>query len=1282
MYRGAALALVLIVLAAGTPPAFAASELELAPRAGSIVATRWVGRPFLSPFEVDLRLAVRNASSTTAAAGVVGRVTASRAPAAIVDGVATFGTVGPGATVPSTDTVTLRISSPLDVFRLGTSLQVAFTYAVGNQPPTARVTAGAPVYVASPVAVDGSTSSDPEGTTLTFEWTLAGRPTGSAATLTGTGPLISLIPDVPGVYSVRLTVSDGQASSSPATVTLQATSRPVLQGVATDLATAFITDLDLGPVTPADVDPASNVILSRLLVMLDASATVGQVNAAAAAVGATLAYTRRGSTLLTLSVPRQPTVQALHAIAATLEAQPGIVMATHDAVASVDVLPTTPDGKPVDSSTLKHLLSTRFPAAWNAGRLAAGCTPAGQTAIVHDGFAPIAPFGLATQLPSFVPVVLGSSIRNDQHGYDVAMVLAAEHDGVVPTGAHAAGECLRLEGISWGLLGAYQLIDQLVQRLSALSENTVVNLSYGFGAPAVCGAATSTTCTSFDLAAAPAGQIRNYVEAQVLKTLYWATHGLNDVVSARALFTVAAGNDLGTSVADVYPGFADARFHNAVIAMRTLPNAAREYTRDDLWGGGGAAADARLSVAQATAVQSQFAALNKLSLLVQLTDHSLSVGATVPSLLPMPAVFSNLGPDVWAVGQNIPRSDGRTITGTSFAAPTVAGLASYLWTLSPELRAADVSRTTNLIRQNARSVGGILLIDAYATALAIDRPGAMPVRRAILDLTKDDRFDDLDVQRYLEAFAATSRPDFGREDLNGDGMVGGGFTTAMDLDAANYDGERGVLERITLSIEGVSVKFDEERVTDLQALCYLAYSALYAPDRTDERRALLAERCTPRLQATGGVYRSALAPGTLGTALLIRLRGVDNAPPTAPVTVSVVGPAGWAGGAVQRVTYPAGASRSWFVFDAPLVAGLYTVTAGLDGETLSFDFDVDGSRSLAPPTGLTARAASSSEAQGSWASVSGAASYLARVVDSTGGTPVTVPPARFTMDTRATLGDLPLQLGRDYRYQVWALSTSLQTRESALPPRFDVSFNRVPFQLDMQISPAPVQAEPGASITLTANYSSRVTNRQTSWSATAGAIVVTGPNTARWTAPSQPFSGRITATNAADPGIADSVGAAVNEILCGGVSAKESWEGEWIVTPEPEPTNGWALFYDPQFAGGACLREPLRTFFEKGGRVRITGFDVTILEPAGISWESARSPFNFIGPNDTNYSCASVTIRGQPVIMLNHPDSGAGNLFGATRRVEGDEVITRAIFRLGDARVNRSCEWPVRMTRP
>jgi hypothetical protein len=82
----------------------------------------------------------------------------------------------------------------------------------GNQAPIAVAGADQSVRVGSAVQLDGSESIDPDGDSITYEWTLI-RPGPSAAVLSGdTTAEPTFVADVEGTYKVELQVYDGVLS--------------------------------------------------------------------------------------------------------------------------------------------------------------------------------------------------------------------------------------------------------------------------------------------------------------------------------------------------------------------------------------------------------------------------------------------------------------------------------------------------------------------------------------------------------------------------------------------------------------------------------------------------------------------------------------------------------------------------------------------------------------------------------------------------------------------------------------------------------------------------------------------------------------------------------------------------------------------------------------------------------------------------------------------------------------------------------------------------------------
>lgn len=87
--------------------------------------------------------------------------------------------------------------------------------AAANQMPTARIVVPATATVGQAVVFDGSTSSDPDGTIASYQWTVSG----AVGTLSGVKPSYTFA--APGTYIVSLVVTDnlgGQSTSVASTI--------------------------------------------------------------------------------------------------------------------------------------------------------------------------------------------------------------------------------------------------------------------------------------------------------------------------------------------------------------------------------------------------------------------------------------------------------------------------------------------------------------------------------------------------------------------------------------------------------------------------------------------------------------------------------------------------------------------------------------------------------------------------------------------------------------------------------------------------------------------------------------------------------------------------------------------------------------------------------------------------------------------------------------------------------------------------------------------------------
>lgn len=632
--------------------------------------------------------------------------------------------------------------------------------------------------------------------------------------------------------------------------------------------------VDLQPVGVDGTQIRDGVFLTRLDVSLYPSATVGELNAALTRIQGGIVSMTRGSSFLTIAIPPADTIAALEQVATLLSAQPGVAIAgvAHEA-RPLRVF----DGTSLnDITNISHLLPSRFPAAWNlasaitdpSGTL---CVPSSVPVLMADDFGPTPPDGFSTLVPAFpAPAAATRPLTpaEAQHGYDVTLVLGAQ--GI---GANPIRSCLNLRPVQSAALTPLQALTILIGSMPATGR-FLVNYSLGSGGD-IC---KSSPCQ-------PPRDVLRAPLSRAAEALYWKAQTRDRW--ARFLIVAAAGNERAEESTAIYSGMGDSRFTSAITiaGARSLVTNYTFVFDPLLWTPPPAFAAAGFEPLRSTESEAVAVAqvATDLGLIGVVPDNVIVVGSATsqspdsvltahvtPEQL-AEAFFSDAGAEVLAVGENI--FGQAELLGSSYAAPQVTGLASFLWALSPDLRDTQpVSVTRRAILANTRN----RVIDAYATVLSLD-PAAVPtaatasIRRTLLDVDENGGFDERDVDTFLRRFfvengstitrqaAPGTIADFSRYDLNGDG-----FTTAgarrerFDLDRVGSTQYGATLYSVvSQDIEGQEIRFDETALTDLEILCYYAYSPLYQGN-PDARKDLLDGRCGLSIQPASVT----LAPGT------------------------------------------------------------------------------------------------------------------------------------------------------------------------------------------------------------------------------------------------------------------------------------------------------------------------------------------------------------------------------------------------------------------------------------
>ena len=625
-------------------------------------------------------------------------------------------------------------------------------------------------------------------------------------------------------------------------------------------------------------DISNGFLLRRLLVTLQATATIGQVNAAGRAVGALgITSAEPGSLVVLFEVPRQPDVAALQALAKKLRSQPGIAFAWPGQTARTAVLPEFSPGVPVATEGLSHLLANRFPQAWNARAAApADCLPRSVSVYVWDEFGDLNArpnFFLQVDASSFIGDPSGPGPSQTGHGYDVTTVLAGRFDANTPTGVNGFKDCLLIHEEEADGLDFLESIRRVVRHLAADGDARVVlTTSLNFRTDGFCGPQSDQACDAASVRATPPETLRGAIVARATLAGEWARLNNAAGLATKVLFTQSAGNvdpePAGFLPAN-YLGFRTAGLSSAIALATQITSLTGLLTDTSLWAPSTDPTLPTFTFDAATAAQfiqssPDFNPANATSPANLLIVDSGTDGEVLEDI--KQSDFSYLGADVRAVGENIVL-DGNVVKGSSFSTPQVAGLVAYLWNLSPSLLAQPVTATVDLIRRTSRTTANsptVPVVDAYAAVLQLDNVTGSPaagapgsIRRGLLDANADGVFDALDLQKFAAAFGLANPDtptipasrDFSRFDLNGDGYTGGIVIAAFDLDVNGLDDTgQARINTVEELVEGFDVGFNEAALSDIQVLCYYAYSPAYATDgggQNDQLRTQLlgAEHC-------------------------------------------------------------------------------------------------------------------------------------------------------------------------------------------------------------------------------------------------------------------------------------------------------------------------------------------------------------------------------------------------------------------------------------------------------
>jgi hypothetical protein len=662
----------------------------------------------------------------------------------------------------------------------------------------------------------------------------------------------------PGVNTIRVRASDRAGNAR--VVTRRVNFRHgVLAGPAGARVLKIVGDFDghdpgVGARQISADGTGPSVARTRLQIAFSAGATVAQVDTLLTSVNARIVSSLARVAVLEVEIPDPHTISALHRIIASLRRSRSVRYVTEAVMPRADALPQGVTTSSSDLQKVANSLAVRAPAAWNArGVIHTANRP---TVVVGDFFGADVPDG-ALDVEGLTKAMFGKG--GDTHGYSVAGVIAGRFgDDATPrglvTGVFPAKTRMSVVDIfgSAGIRPVPEFDQDLIRAIrqaAGVGGNVILNTSLSD-----CNG--SGGCPTGDQLA---GVARAWIE-DVRGTASAGHVGAG--LENRFLQTTTAGN--------IEPGGpTDSQSNSEYNAAHLLPG---------------------LTEPDGTPLP------DLTNVVVVQGDYAEDPAASPPGIDCLDATSKRPG-DISAVGDvgalggvwtlTGPKAGAGFAAGTSFASPQVAGLAEYVWTLEPKLAPRQLAA---LLKDTAQRPLAVLsadpgcdqnltpaaAIDAYSALLSLDTTqlpivGDQPTREALLNsdvneakpgFTEEDLADFL-FQYFDAAGAAVSPPsrDYGRWDLNGDGFTGGTTTARFDLDRTGSTlWGKSSFSTVTQDVLGVQVAYDETAVSDLDILCYYAYSPLYVGDHAF-RDQQLGPHCLPKVDLTAN-FPSTAVPGT------------------------------------------------------------------------------------------------------------------------------------------------------------------------------------------------------------------------------------------------------------------------------------------------------------------------------------------------------------------------------------------------------------------------------------